>query len=203
MSDTRFDKIPFDLRANFRALLPRLFASNQASKILATLFTLVFNLIPGFGLRAAVLRILGFQIGRKVSLHSWIRFFEAKRNFSIGSNVTINPGCYFDNRLPIVIGNNVNISHDVKIYTLGHDVDDPWCKVAGAPVVIHDNAWIFPNVLIMPGVTIGHGAVVYPGSVVTKSVGEFDIVGGNPARVIRKRSPDIRYRIDYPVWFSR
>lgn len=176
---------------------------NQARKIYALLFTLAFNLLPGFWLRMFFLRGLGFHVGQKVTLHSWIRFFDARRNIRIGSNVTINGGSYLDNRMPITIGNNVNISHDVKIYTLGHDVDDPGCRVVEGPVVIEDDAWIFPNVLIMPGVTIHRGAVVYPGSVVTKDVQPLEIVGGNPAKVIRLRKNDIRYQIDYPIWFAK
>lgn len=177
-------------------------SENQIRKILAGLFTLAFNCLPGFALRAGFLRWLGFSVGRQVALHSWLRFFDARRNVAIGDNVTINSGCYLDNRLPITIGNNVNISHDVKIYTLGHDVDDPYCKAAGKPVVIEDDAWIFPNVLIMPGVRIGRGAVIYPGSVVTRSVMPFEIVGGNPGRHIRMRKEDIRYRVDYRIWFA-
>jgi acetyltransferase-like isoleucine patch superfamily enzyme len=186
-----------------RLLWPRRFRGNQSRKVLAAVFTLILNLTPGFALRAAVMRFLGFRVGSNVALHSWLRLFDIHRNVTIGSNVTINPGCYLDNRMPIIIGDNVNISHDVKIYTLGHDVDDPMCKAVGASVVIHDNVWIFPNVLIMPGVTIGRGAVVYPGSVVTKSVGPLEVVGGNPARKIRMRKGDIRYRVDYRIWFAR
>jgi acetyltransferase-like isoleucine patch superfamily enzyme len=195
-------KIPVDVHVR-RVVRPRWADGNQCRKIFAAIFTLAFNLLPGFALRAAILRQFGFSIGHKVALHSWLRFFEARRNIAIGSNVTINPGCCLDNRLPITIGNNVNISHDVKIYTLGHDVDDPMCKAVGAPVTIRDDVWIFPNVLIMPGITIGRGAVVYPGSVVTRDVGELEIVGGNPARKIRMRNSDIRYRIDYRIWFAR
>lgn len=177
--------------------------NNQLRKLMATLFTFGFNLLPGFALRSWFLRRLGFSIGDKVAVHSWIRFFDARANVSIGSNVTINPGCYLDNRMPISIGNNVNISHDVRIYTLGHDIDDPMCRAVGASVVIEDDAWIFPNVLIMPGARIGRGAVVYPGSVVTRDVHELEVVGGNPARKIRMRNDDIRYLIDYRVWFAQ
>ena len=54
-------------------------------------------------------------------------------------------------------------------------------------IEIHDRAWIGSRVLILKGVTIGEGAVVAAGSVVTRNVPPFTIVGGNPARVIRER----------------
>jgi len=107
-----------------------------------------------------------------------------------------------DNRAGISIGDNVNISHNTKIYTLGHDIDDPMSNTVGKPVVIGDNAWIFPNVMIMPGVTIGKGAVIYPGSVVTRNVEEYSIAGGNPAKHIRFRNQNILYSADFPIWFA-
>ncbi len=57
------------------------------------------------------------------------------------------------------------------------------------PVIQHD-VWIGAHASLLPGVTISVGAVVAANSVVTRSVGAYEIVGGNPARVIRKRFPD-------------
>lgn len=56
--------------------------------------------------------------------------------------------------------------------------------------IIHDDVWIGANVVLMPGVVIGTGSVVAANSVVTKSVGPYEVIGGNPARLIRKRFPD-------------
>ena len=53
----------------------------------------------------------------------------------------------------------------------------------------------------MPGIKIGKGSVVYPGSVVTKSIPEFSVVGGNPAKILRKRKTKIKYVIDNGKWF--
>lgn len=55
-----------------------------------------------------------------------------------------------------------------------------------APVYIGDKVWIGFNVIILKGVDIGEGAVVAAGSVVTKNVPEWTLVGGNPAKVIRQ-----------------
>ena len=54
----------------------------------------------------------------------------------------------------------------------------------------------------MPGVTIGEGAIVLAGSVVTKSVEPWTIVGGNPAKKIRERNQDINYSSNYRYWFA-
>ena len=53
--------------------------------------------------------------------------------------------------------------------------------------VIGDGAWIGMRAMIMPGVKIGEGAVIAAGSVVTKDVKPYSIVGGNPAELIRYR----------------
>jgi acetyltransferase-like isoleucine patch superfamily enzyme len=59
-----------------------------------------------------------------------------------------------------------------------------------APVTIENDVWIGTGAMLMSGITIGTGSAVAAGSVVTKSVEPYDIVGGNPARPIRKRFPE-------------
>lgn len=70
-----------------------------------------------------------------------------------------------------------------------------WPEVPFTPnrkkdTVIGNDVWIGYHATIMPGVTIGDGAIIGTESVVTKDVGPYEIVGGNPARVIRKRFDD-------------
>jgi acetyltransferase-like isoleucine patch superfamily enzyme len=164
-------------------------------------FNLFFNLIPFFMVKKFLLRICGVKIGKRSYVHNKVKFFNFG-NLIVGDNSTINFGCYLDNRNQIVIGNNVSIAHNCKIYTLGHDVDDPLFSHAGGDVVIEDYACIFSNVLIMPNVRIGKGAVVLPGSVVSKNVGEYEVVGGNPAKIIRQRNEKLNYKLDYGYWFA-
>ena len=60
-----------------------------------------------------------------------------------------------------------------------------WSKVENAQIIIQDNVWIGFNSIVLKGVTIGEGAVVAAGSVVTKDVPPFAVVGGNPAKIIK------------------
>jgi maltose O-acetyltransferase len=130
-----------------------------------------------------------------------VKFFHIG-NIQCGKNTVINFCCYLDNRRKIVIGNNVGIAHDTKIYTLGHDIEDPEFKTKGNSVIIKDNVFIFSNTLIMPGVTIGEGAIILAGSVVVHDVEPYSIVGGNPAKKIKMRTTDIRYKNNYNYWFA-
>jgi len=169
--------------------------------IVIWLYNVLYNWIPFFTLKRLVLRMGGVKIGRGSVIHTPVRFLGMGR-IEIGDHSVINFGCFLDNRVGIRIGDNVSVSHGTRIYSLGHDVDDPFFATKGQRVTIGNYACVFSNVLIMPGVTLSQGSVVYAGSVVTKNVGEYHIVGGNPARFIRKRSTDLRYTLRYDQWFA-
>lgn len=54
-------------------------------------------------------------------------------------------------------------------------------------IIIEDDVWIGANAIIMSGVKIGRGSIIGAGSIVTKNIPSYSIVGGNPAKIIRKR----------------
>ncbi len=151
-------------------------------------------------LRRQLMFLVGYKVGKNTSVQA-VRFFSFG-HLEIGNNTIINSGCYIDNRRGIQIGHNVVIAHDTKIYTLGHDVEDSTFITKGSPVHIEDYVVIFSNVLIMPGVLIQKGAVILPGTVVTKNVGPMEIVGGNPARIIKMRKALHLNKIVTDYWFS-
>jgi acetyltransferase-like isoleucine patch superfamily enzyme len=136
------------------------------------------------------------NIGKKSCIYPKVIFYRWD-NLSIGNNSVVNRGCTIDNRDEIIIGNNVSIAHNTKIYTTGHDINSPYFDMVSKKVKIDDYACVFANCLIMPGVTIGRGAVIYSGSVVTKTVPPYSIVGGNPAKIISTRSNHLEYNLDY------
>jgi acetyltransferase-like isoleucine patch superfamily enzyme len=67
-----------------------------------------------------------------------------------------------------------------------------WNVVNSKPIKICSNAWIGMNCIILKGVTVGEGAIVGAGSVVTKDVPAWTVVGGNPARVLKEIPLDLR-----------
>jgi acetyltransferase-like isoleucine patch superfamily enzyme len=118
--------------------------------------------------------------------------FYCINNISVGNDVLLSWGC-------TIIDNN---SHSLISQERKTDVLDAmqgaregvegkykdWSVVKSAPIVIKDKAWIGSNSIIMKGVTIGEGAIVAAGSVVTKDVPDYAVVGGNPAKIIKYTS---------------
>ena len=77
--------------------------------------------------------------------------------------------------------------HNVVLATINHDLDPAKRQsMSYAPIHIGKNVWIGANATVLAGVTIGDGAVVAAGAVVTKDVEPNTIVGGVPAKVIKK-----------------
>ena len=173
----------------------------QCKFILIALFNLCYAIIPFFFLKRIYLQLFGISLGKCSCIHRGVRFFDIGK-ITIGKHSVINFNCFLDNRRGIVIGNNVGIAHGCKLYTLGHDLEDPHFRTKGTPLTIQDNVFIFSNCLIMPGVTIGEGAVVLAGAVVTKNLEPYTVYGGNPAKKIKARSNDIQYKRDYCYWFA-
>lgn len=128
--------------------------------------------------------------------------FVTGYHIAIGNNTVINRYSYLDGRVPLTIGNNVNISHYTLIQTLTHDPQNPDFVCLCKPVVIEDHVWIGARAIISPGVRIGEGAVVGAGAVVTRDVEPYTIVGGNPAKFIKERSRDLRYKSRYFPFFD-
>lgn len=68
-------------------------------------------------------------------------------------------------------------------------------KIILKRVIIEDFVWVGANVTIIPGVCIREGAIIAAGSVVTKNVEKYKIVGGNPAKVIGERNDEVFKRL--------
>jgi maltose O-acetyltransferase len=136
-----------------------------------------------------LIHINKYKIKKKTTIHKNV-FITGKYLF-IGKNTNISRNCYLDCRAPLIIGNNVAISPDVHILTAGHDMESNKFSNTHDPVEISDYAWIGSRATILPGISIGEGAIVAAGSVVTKDVQDFEVVGGNPAKHIKTRNQRI------------
>src|SRR3989338_5546220 len=135
------------------------------------------------------------RLGRESTVHTWARFFQP-RNIVIGEDTVVGDHAFLDGRAKLVIGNHVDIASQVMIYNSEHDVNSEGFDPIEAPVEIGDYVFIGPRAIILPGVKIGKGAIVAAGAVVTKSVQDYEIVGGVPARNIGERkNKDLHFRL--------
>jgi|TARA_R110002003_G_scaffold116_1_gene10059 acetyltransferase-like isoleucine patch superfamily enzyme len=112
-------------------------------------------------------------------------------NVKLGKNVMVNFNSVFLDTCLITLGDRTMVGPNVSFYSATHPLD-PLVRNGtrgpelGKEIHVGEDCWIGGNVVILPGVTIGRGSTVGAGSVVTKSVPEFTVVAGNPARVVRK-----------------
>ena len=115
-----------------------------------------------------------------------------------GDNVQINDFVHIAAAKKVEIGNNVLIASKIFISDICHgeyadieNMSDPNehpndRKLSAKPVIIHDDVWIGEMVSILPGVEIGKGSIIGANSVVTKSIPEYSIAVGNPAKDIKQ-----------------
>mgnify|MGYP000594716155 FL=1 len=109
------------------------------------------------------------------------------KNITVGKNVFINACCHFQDHGGVSLGDGCQIGHNVVFATLNHGLaPEDRQTTYPAPITLGKNVWVGSNSTILQGVTIGDNAVVAAGAVVTKDVPENTIVGGVPARIIRK-----------------
>jgi maltose O-acetyltransferase len=131
------------------------------------------------------------EVGKNVFIDGGV-YIRYPRKVVVGSNVSINKDCqifpsFRDKKGVIQIGSNIRIGPCVKIFAAGHDISDLYLRDSAGPVVVNDNVWIGGGSIILQDVIVGEGAVVAAGSVVTKDVEPYTVVGGVPARFIKKR----------------
>ncbi len=149
-------------------------------------FNKIFNLIRVF----YVSKILGIMKYHKET------YFEPNIYIANGNNLKIGLHCQLNENLFIQgaqIGNYVMIAPNVTILSKTHNYSDISIPMIlqGAKSnlipIIEDDVWIGRNVIIMPGITIGSGSIIGAGSIVNKNVEPYSVMGGVPAKLIRKR----------------
>jgi acetyltransferase-like isoleucine patch superfamily enzyme len=151
--------------------------------------------IPFHSIRNLFYKSAGVKIGKGSKIHMGAKFFSPS-NIEIGEDTIIGDHIFLDGRAKLKIGNHTDIASEVMIYNSEHDLESVTFKPREENVEIGDYVFIGPRVIILPGVKIGNGAVVAAGAVVTKSVKDYEIVGGVPAKVIGERkNKDLHYKL--------
>lgn len=112
-----------------------------------------------------------------------------------GAHCTMNP--YTVVRGDITLGDSVRIGAHTSLLGFNHTMSDPDTEIWRQPLTsrgirIGSDVWIGSHVAVLDGVTVGDRAVIGAGAVVTKDVPAGAVVGGNPARVLRWRVPQLQ-----------
>ena len=122
--------------------------------------------------------------------------YDHPKNIFIGPRVYIGPrACLSATNAKIIFKGHTSVGEDLSIHTGNHgriigmyhnDITEK-TKPSGLDkeVIIEEDVWIGSRVTILMGVTVGRGATIAAGSVVTKDVPPYSIVGGVPAKVIK------------------
>ncbi len=109
------------------------------------------------------------------------------RNITVGEGVFINACCHFQDHGGVTIGDGCQIGHDVVFATLDHGLTpEERHRTYPAPIVLGRNVWVGSHATVLRGVTVGDNAVIAAGAVVTKDVAPATVVGGVPARLIKR-----------------
>lgn len=138
-----------------------------------------------------------FSAENNLRLQAWSKYRNQvfAPSIEIGDNVSIMDNCQISCCYNVVIGDgclfggNVFITDNFHGESMREEMAIPPIQrnlSSKGPVIIGKNVWIGRNVCVMPGVNIGDGAVIGANSVVTKNVDSNTVVGGVPAKLIRR-----------------
>lgn len=163
----------------------------------------IVNQATNLDKRQAAIQAMLNQVGKNFTLNGQVNILYGK-HLSVGDDVFINGNCNFQDSNLITIGNRVLVGPDSKFYCGNHSLDatkrfgirpngEKYLISYTKPITIGDDVWIGGNVTIVGGVKIGSNVIIGAGAVVTKDIPDNSVVGGVPARLIKKL-PEIQGR---------
>lgn len=147
-----------------------------------------------FGWRSFLLRLFGAKVGQDVHVYNSATIYMPW-HLEIGDQSSIGEHAFIYNLGMITIGNKTTISQQAHLCAGTHDFTDPALPLLKPPIFVKDQAWVCADAFVGPGVTVGEGAIVGARAVVVKNVEPWDIVAGNPAKVIKSRVMKIEKRL--------
>jgi maltose O-acetyltransferase len=151
--------------------------------------------LPGSAVSMRIRRGLAGKIFKRVGLDTKVHssvYFGSGVNVELGDFSSLNHGAWISN--DTVIGRDVMMGPYVMMLSGSHNFErlDIPMREQGAPdrrpIIIGDDVWIGAKTIILPGVCVGSHSIIGAGSVVTKDVAPYSIIGGSPAKLIKMRS---------------
>ncbi|MCW7482125.1 acyltransferase [Leptospira kanakyensis] len=118
--------------------------------------------------------------------------FRGRGLLNIGNNCSFNNGIIFGLTCDMKIGDYVMVADNVSFRTADHKFTEIKTPIMyqgeiSKSIDVKEDVWIGCNATILKGVTIEKGSIVGANSVVTKDIAPYSIVGGVPAKLIKKR----------------
>ena len=167
----------------------RLSVGNRVGRVLwAITWTVLYRTSPRtmFWWRRALLRCFGATIGTHAHPYPRCRIW-APWNLTMGSGSCLadDVDCYSVDA--VILGEYAIVSQQAMLCTATHDYNDPEFKLVTKRIKIGTHAWVGARAFVGPGVNVGEGAVVGAASSVFKDVEDWTVVGGNPAKPLKKR----------------
>ena len=168
-------------------------ALSRKNQVVRMLWTIVWGVFArplprsvGSGWKRFLLRLFGARIDATAIVYSSAKvYYPANLTMGAYACLASDVDCY--NVAPITIGANSTVSQGAYLCTASHDITDPLNPLVTKPIVIEDQAWVAAGAFVGMGVTIGQGAVVGARAAVFKDVEPWTVVGGNPAKFIKRR----------------
>lgn len=145
--------------------------------------------------RILVLRMFGAQIEWNANVYASVKIW-APWMLRMGHRACLGPDVICYNQDWVVLDDDAIVSQYSYLCTAGHDIDHANTAGSGlvtAAIVLRRGAWIGSHAYVGMGVEIGEGAVVGATASVYKNVESWNVVGGNPAKVIKKRKQNTEY----------
>jgi len=142
--------------------------------------------LPIPALKVFLLRLFGAKVGKGVYIKPGVKV-KYPWYLTIGNFCWLGEDLWIDNLAPVYIGSHVCLSQAAYLCTGNHDWTTPNMKLFRRPIHLGEGSWIGARAVVCPGMAVGTGSVVAAGSVVTKSVPDWQIWGGNPASFVRHR----------------
>jgi len=175
---------------------PLLIISKILSVVPSFILRFVWHLIFPFNgylskmVRYVILKAKAKKMGDNVSIgcNTIIKHWDS---FSCGDDVSIHEYCMIDCNGGIIIGDQVSIAHSTSLISANHtwldqNIPIKYNPITTSGIVIESDVWVGAGVRILDGVVIKHRSVVAAGAVVSKSVEANSLVGGVPAKLIKR-----------------
>lgn len=140
----------------------------------------------GHGWRRILLKAFGAEVSNTAVVYSSAKIYLPS-NLIMGDYSQIGPevDCY--NVDKIVLKKGATVSQKTYLCSASHSIDEIDGPLITAPIVLEKNSWVAADAFVGMGVTIGEGAIVGARAAVFKDVEPWNVVGGNPAKFIKKR----------------